>query len=880
MGRHRLAWVVAVLVCIVMMMQPGTVAGPSISTGRDATPKGDLSQINGGLHGSQGAVQNRSTSLSPHCSNCLVKNISVGQYPVCIAFDPVNGYLYVTNQESGNVSVIDGATNEVVASVWIGGYPDGLTYDPSNGDIYALNDDNVSVISPSTNTVIAHVNVGMAPQDVAYNSANTDLYVTNGNSNNVSVINGSSNVVTASIPAGSSPRGIVYDSVNRNIYVMNEGVAGCAGCNVTVISGVTNKAVASIPGENDTADGVVDSTTGDVYVINGGSDYYGPGSVEVVSGATNSIIRHIDKGAYPQRGVFDPANGLIYITNGTLTVINTSINEVMSDFNLGAGFLYGMAYDSANDYIYVAEQYSSMAGAVGVFSPSGSPPFISSFAAFPSPAHLGETTYLNITVSGGTPPYHYYFTGLPKGCATADTESLSCTPTSPGNFTVTVMVNDSLGRVRSASLNINVLMFTLSITPSLYLVHLNETTILSVTVGGDSPPYTFVYGGLPRGCTTLNASKNPCTPTVPGSYTVTVNATDPFGNTLGASVGITVLAGPTVTIVPRLSKVDVGEAVPFQATVSGGASPYSYQFAPSLRSVACGQAMGSSVSCTPSVAGSSFRVLVNATDAFGVVASADSANVTVMPRLMAHIEASNDTPLLGQSLAILANASGGVSPYTYGYSGLPPGCVSVNSSSIGCLPTQSGRYNVSVNVTDIDGSKAFANLSIQVIFGFTVVAPAQATIGEPISIRVIPGGGYGTLTYGYSGLPAGCLSSDSPDLTCTPTQTGQFTIIIIVRDQVGNQAKQTVNLTVTPGPSIKTGFLGLPGINGYLVVGGIAAAVVAGIVFAVWMLRRKPASTVPSPRDKEGETEADFPQADEGQAKTDGNADIHPEPSP
>ena len=46
-----------------------------------------------------------------------VSTIRVGDGPYGIAFDPLNGNLYVANYESGTVSVISGANNSVVATV-------------------------------------------------------------------------------------------------------------------------------------------------------------------------------------------------------------------------------------------------------------------------------------------------------------------------------------------------------------------------------------------------------------------------------------------------------------------------------------------------------------------------------------------------------------------------------------------------------------------------------------------------------------------------------------------------------------------------------------------------------------------------------------------
>ena len=69
--------------------------------------------------------------------------------PYGIAYDPSNGYIYVTDAGSGTVSVINGATNTVIATIPVGIWPWGVAYDPSNGYIYVTNSgsDTVSIIS-------------------------------------------------------------------------------------------------------------------------------------------------------------------------------------------------------------------------------------------------------------------------------------------------------------------------------------------------------------------------------------------------------------------------------------------------------------------------------------------------------------------------------------------------------------------------------------------------------------------------------------------------------------------------------------------------------------------------------------------------------------
>jgi YVTN family beta-propeller protein len=76
--------------------------------------------------------------------------IRVGSGPDAIAFDSMNGNLYVANQVDGTVSVISGQTNTVIGSpIPVGKTPFGIAFDSANGNLYVTNsgDNTVSVIS-------------------------------------------------------------------------------------------------------------------------------------------------------------------------------------------------------------------------------------------------------------------------------------------------------------------------------------------------------------------------------------------------------------------------------------------------------------------------------------------------------------------------------------------------------------------------------------------------------------------------------------------------------------------------------------------------------------------------------------------------------------
>ena len=88
--------------------------------------------------------------------------ILVGSFPQALIFNPSNNNIYVTNRDSGTVSVIETANNTVIKNIAVGASPHALVFNPSNNNFYVTNRDSgtVSVIETANNTVIKNVTVG------------------------------------------------------------------------------------------------------------------------------------------------------------------------------------------------------------------------------------------------------------------------------------------------------------------------------------------------------------------------------------------------------------------------------------------------------------------------------------------------------------------------------------------------------------------------------------------------------------------------------------------------------------------------------------------------------------------------------------------------
>jgi YVTN family beta-propeller protein len=100
-----------------------------------------------------------------------VDGILVNSFPVDLAINPVTDKLYVTNEFSHTVSVVDTITDEVVGTIPVGLVPYGLDIDPIVNRIYVTNidSDTVSVIDGSTDKVVSEISSVSNPVGITIN---------------------------------------------------------------------------------------------------------------------------------------------------------------------------------------------------------------------------------------------------------------------------------------------------------------------------------------------------------------------------------------------------------------------------------------------------------------------------------------------------------------------------------------------------------------------------------------------------------------------------------------------------------------------------------------------------------------------------------------
>lgn len=354
-------------------------------------------------------------------------------------------------------------------------------------------------------------------------------------------------------------------------------------------------------------------------------------------------------------------------------------------------------------------------------------PVVTAPTASPASVDVGQTVTFSTTATGGTSPYTFSWSTTPAaglGCAASTTNTVGCTPTSAGSYTVTVSATDQKGATSTPATSAS---YTVSSDPTVSAPapskssDVGQTVTFSTTLtnagsGGDAYAWsTSPASGL--GCSGSTSSTVSCTPSSAGVYTVSVKVTDSNGGTGSASsTPYTVYAAPVVNT-PTASPATgyIGQTVTFSATVaSPGSGGDTYAWTASSASLGCSTSTSLSVSCVPTAAGTTYAVTVTATDTNGRSGSSTSADFTVAsaPPLLANAAATPNPATAGSTVSFTSTVSGGHQPITYTWV-FGDGTTSTAANTTHVYQN-TGTYSVSLFVNDSSGASKHVQITLAV----------------------------------------------------------------------------------------------------------------------------------------------------------------------
>ncbi len=250
---------------------------------------------------------------------------------------PRRSLLFVSNELSHDVSVIDLSTLHVIATIPVGARIRGIQPSPDGRHVYAALTEN------SRNEHLGHAGVvsidvaklrvdtryaaGSDPEQLAVSPDGRRLYVSNEDAGAASVVDMPRHAVIATITVGVEPEGVAISPDGRLVYITAE-----TSSNVTVIDTRTNKAATTF---------LVDSRPRSAVFSRDGKRSYVTaevgGTVSFVDPSREVVIARVrlqNGTGKPVGVVVSPDGGTLYITNGHANVV--SVVDVASRHEVAA----------------------------------------------------------------------------------------------------------------------------------------------------------------------------------------------------------------------------------------------------------------------------------------------------------------------------------------------------------------------------------------------------------------------------------------------------------------------------------------------------------------------------------------------------------------
>ncbi|MBI2271144.1 MAG: gliding motility-associated C-terminal domain-containing protein [Bacteroidetes bacterium] len=395
-------------------------------------------------------------------------------------------------------------------------------------------------------------------------------------------------------------------------------------------------------------------------------------------------------------------------------------------------------------------------------------PAITSVAPFDVLCNSGTDGSATVTITNGTAPYTYSWSGGSAAVTSSLTSSISSQPAA----TYFVTITDANG----CQVSTNV-----TITEPVAIVPPTFTTTNATCGKSDGSAITSSSGGT--GILTYNwnipATGTAVTNLSVGIYIVTVM--DANNCTKTASVSIVNVGGLTTTTSGTPVLCNGGNTGTATATVTNGTPPYTYSWSNGISSVS-----GSLSDQLTNLSVDTYTITV--TDSKGC--SSISTVTLIEPAILTLVPLAYDAGCSGNNGSAVANAKGGTAQYTYSWSN---GLVTDSIFNL-----SAGAY--SITITDAKGCSTSANITVGTEMSTPItIIPAQQFInyGGHVDIIVTSSGG-NSLTYTWT--PAFGLScTDCANPVATPVISTIYTVT--VNDADGCQRTAMIDIIVKQGCS-------------------------------------------------------------------------------
>jgi YVTN family beta-propeller protein len=156
----------------------------------------------------------------------LMASVPVSPFPLSVAVDSVSNHIYVADFlcGCGQISVIDGTTNQVANTIGVPGSAllEGVAVDAKNNFVYATDEDSgFYVLDLGSGEVLGKVTDVKYPNEVTSIPGTTKAVEPDSGSDRAVFIDALTFAVEKRVRVGNSPTGVAVNATTKRVYVTN-----------------------------------------------------------------------------------------------------------------------------------------------------------------------------------------------------------------------------------------------------------------------------------------------------------------------------------------------------------------------------------------------------------------------------------------------------------------------------------------------------------------------------------------------------------------------------------------------------------------------------------------------------------------------------------
>src|SRR6266852_7964679 len=129
------------------------------------------------------------------------------------------GLIFVSNEKTNNLIVIDPKTYQVVKDIKVSRRPRDMHFNSDRSKLYVAcgDDDVIDIVDVATLAVVGKLATGPSPETFALDEKRRRIYVANEEGSSLSVIDIDQNIIVHEVPTGAEPEGVLISEDGKTL---------------------------------------------------------------------------------------------------------------------------------------------------------------------------------------------------------------------------------------------------------------------------------------------------------------------------------------------------------------------------------------------------------------------------------------------------------------------------------------------------------------------------------------------------------------------------------------------------------------------------------------------------------------------------------------